>query len=440
MSVIFTIIVSPLFIGHIPLNAFAQSDFLDFSTNLFGGSTSTQDRDQFTNVVPNQTSGLSKFTNTEYGFEFEFPSTWEVLAPFSSGLNMEGIPIQVASIRSTMDDGIHDLLTISVLKPSRYLDTDAMEVRTSNLSPQEHAKIVTDLLPEHGFKVVRENPVTVAGMPAYRIEYTTYEYETEVFVVKPDGTLYKLEFGTPMLRAPESLPVFNKMVDSFKFVNASGRANESQSTLNNQTQISSLNNSSPQSSFNTPDENAAQDGFTNTLQPVSPIQQFNPDVGGSPLNNEENNNKNDGNVSSLNSQSQDKITLKLNSAEFKTIESSDHQAKILVDYETSDSSLSGGRINGILVISDPDGNEIKTVSYPNGFRITESGIIQFASTIDDKDIDTVNLDVHLTNIDKTEQISNSVSVTVSLDDDNEENEDNNSESDNEDSDNENDNN
>ncbi len=262
-------------------NAIAQSDFPDFTSNLFGQSSSNTENDKSANIIPNQTSGLSKFINSEYGFEFEFPSNWEVLSPFSSGLNMEGIPIQVASIRSTVDDGIHDLLTISVLKPSRYLDTDAMQVRTSNLSPQEHAKIVTDLLPEHGFKVIRENPVTVAGLPAYRIEYMTYNYDTEVFVVKPDGTMYKLEFGTPPLRAPESLPVFNQMVDSFKFVNSSYIANK--------TQPGETKQNLTQSSINSPRQTPQSTSLTSnnidstSLGPLAEIQEFNQDTGNGPI-------------------------------------------------------------------------------------------------------------------------------------------------------------
>jgi len=262
-------------------NVIAQSDFPDFTSNLLEQSSSNTENDKSVNIIPNQTSGLSKFINSEYGFEFEFPSTWEVLDPFSSGLNMEGIPVQVASIRSTIDDGIHDLLTISVLKPSRYLDTDAMEVKTSNLSPQEHAKIVTDLLPEHGFKVIRENPVTIAGLPAYRIEYMTYNYDTEIFVVKPDGTMYKLEFGTPPLRAPESLPIFNQMVDSFKFVNSSSIANNTQpgETKQNLTQ-SSINNSKQTSPFPALTSNNID---SRSLGPLAEIQGFNQDTGNGPI-------------------------------------------------------------------------------------------------------------------------------------------------------------
>jgi hypothetical protein len=409
-------------------NAFAQSDFLDFSSNLFGGSTSTQDKDQFTNVVPNQTSGLSKFINTEYGFEFEFPSTWEVLDPFSSGLNMEGIPIQVASIRSTIDDGIHDLLTISVLKPSRYLDTDTMEVKTSNLSPQEHAKIVTDMLPEYGFKVVRENPVTVAGLPAYRIEYTTYEYETEVFVVKSDGALYKLEFGTPMLRAPESLPVFNKMVESFKFVSSSN-ISSSTSALNNQSLPLSTNSTQSNDTFSL--------AVDNSQPPIAQLQQFNTGNIEPIRKNNESNIFTSERMSSTRDQHEERISIRLNSAEFQTTESSRHQAKILVDYETNDSNLIDKRINGVLEITDMDGNEIKTTSYPDGFSITGSGIIQFASSIDDEDIDTVSLKVYLTTIEEDQQISNIINTTVSLDEEENNEEDDNSNDENSEDDNEN---
>jgi hypothetical protein len=262
-------------------DAYAQSGILDFPSNSFSDSTSTQDKNQFTNVVPNQTSGFSKFTNTEYGFEFEFPSDWEVRDPISSGLSMEGIPVQVAMIRSPADGGIHDLMTISVQEPSRYLDTDAMEVKTSNLSSQEQARIVTDMLPEYGFKIVRENPVTVADLPAYRIEYTTYEYETEIFVVKPDGTLYKLEFGTPMLRAPESLPVFNKMIDSFKFINSSSIINSTQPEGLTQNIPQSSINDSAQTSLST-DLGSSNNDFT-TFGPVAQIQQFDHDTGGGPV-------------------------------------------------------------------------------------------------------------------------------------------------------------
>jgi hypothetical protein len=122
------------------------------------------------------------------------------------------------------------------------------------------------------------------------------------------------------------------------------------------------------------------------------------------------------NRSTSSTTSEEDITLKLNSAEFLITDSGRHQAKILVDYETKDPSLVGRTINGILEITDNGGNEIKTTSYPDGFTITESGIIQFASSIDDEDIETVNLKVHLTNLDKTESLSNAINTAVSLGD------------------------
>ena len=40
--------------------------------------------------------------------------------------------------------------------------------------------------------------------------------------LKRDGTMYNIKFGTPMLKAPESLPIFDRIVESFRFVDSSG--------------------------------------------------------------------------------------------------------------------------------------------------------------------------------------------------------------------------
>ncbi|MGH9952026.1 MAG: hypothetical protein ACRD5J_10395 [Nitrososphaeraceae archaeon] len=213
-------VITVLFVGWLLDDAFAQISLLP--GDMTRGLSSNTGDDQSSSVITNQTSGLSTYTNAEYGSEIDFPSNWEVRPASSTfSFGIEGIPNTITYIRSPADQGIHDLVTISVQAPGRFLDTDEMVVKTSNLTPQEYAKIMTNLLPEHGFNLVREKAVTVSGFPAWRIEYTTYNYDTEVFVVKDDGTMYKIEFGTPMLKTPESLPVFDKMVESFRFLNSS---------------------------------------------------------------------------------------------------------------------------------------------------------------------------------------------------------------------------
>ncbi len=116
--------------------------------------------------------------------------------------------------------------------------------------------------------------------------------------------------------------------------------------------------------------------------------------------------------------SQEKITISVDSAAFTTLTSSfDHQAKAIVAYQTVDPLYVGAKINAIMEILTPDGTLIKTSSFPNGFEITESGRLQLASTIDDPRIETVIINIVLTDLEKTDVISNAVGTTVSLDGD-----------------------
>ncbi len=114
-------------------------------------------------------------------------------------------------------------------------------------------------------------------------------------------------------------------------------------------------------------------------------------------------------------QSQEEIIISLDSAEFTALPSSDHQVKAIVAYQTVDPLYLGAKINGIMKIYTPDNTLIKTSSFPDGIDMTESGRIQFAATIDDPRIDTVIIRVALTDLEKTDVISNTITTAVSLD-------------------------
>jgi hypothetical protein len=118
----------------------------------------------------------------------------------------------------------------------------------------------------------------------------------------------------------------------------------------------------------------------------------------------------------INAQSSEKITIGLNSATFGPLTSnpSANQVKVLVDYQTKDLSMVDSTINGVMEVFAPNGSQIKTSSYPNGFTITDSGIIQFATSFGDPTLSGVNLNVTLTDLNKTETISNTVSANASL--------------------------
>ena len=116
----------------------------------------------------------------------------------------------------------------------------------------------------------------------------------------------------------------------------------------------------------------------------------------------------------INAQSLEKITIGLNSATFGPLTSnpSVNQVKVLVDYQTKDLSMVHSTINGVMHVFAPNGSQIKTSSYPNGFTITESGIIQFATSFSDPALTNVKVNVTLTDLNKTETISNTVSADV----------------------------
>jgi hypothetical protein len=118
----------------------------------------------------------------------------------------------------------------------------------------------------------------------------------------------------------------------------------------------------------------------------------------------------------INAQSTEKITIGLNSATFGPLTSnpSVNQVKVLVDYQTKDLSLVDSTINGVMEVFAPNGSQIKTSSYPNGFTITDSGIIQFATSFGDPTLSSVKVNVTLTDLNKTQTISNVVSADAAL--------------------------
>jgi hypothetical protein len=159
-------------------------------------------------------TGLVIYDDPKYHISFQYPPDWEKLPTGISSFPMEGITLKIMSIRSP-SQGIHDLVTVSVTNQTKYLDTDEIVVKTTNNTAQDYADILKLALANSGFEVIRENSTSVSGLPAWRIEYISIGYDVEVFVVK-NQTAYTIKFTTPTLKAPESLPVFNKILESVR--------------------------------------------------------------------------------------------------------------------------------------------------------------------------------------------------------------------------------
>ncbi len=110
-----------------------------------------------------------------------------------------------------------------------------------------------------------------------------------------------------------------------------------------------------------------------------------------------------------------KITIKLNSAQFIPVANATHdQLKVLITYQTNDASLVDTHINGIMKVYLLNGTLVRTSSFPNGFTVGKSGTIQFATSFTNKVIENVKSDIGLTNLNKTQQLSNTVTTNVTL--------------------------
>ena len=68
---------------------------------------------------------------------------------------------------------------------------------------------------------IRDNQTTIGGNPAWKIESMTFflgerqMYNVDILAMK-DGHLYTLEFNTEPLEVPETLPMGQKMINSFR--------------------------------------------------------------------------------------------------------------------------------------------------------------------------------------------------------------------------------
>jgi|GEM_PF-749163 len=153
------------------------------------------------------------YTNNDMRFTIQYPSKWKV------DDNVKGFPDEVW-FRSP-DSQIRKF-AISVEKFEPYLDTDTMTLKNTSLQQRaqeqldDYRSAATHFnLP---FTLIRQNEVTVGGNPGWKIEYimSEKEYNLEIFTIA-NGKFYRLSYAENALKIPETLPLANKMVESFQF-------------------------------------------------------------------------------------------------------------------------------------------------------------------------------------------------------------------------------
>ena len=94
----------------------------------------------------------------------------------------------------------------------------------------------------------------------------------------------------------------------------------------------------------------------------------------------------------------------------------DNQVKVLLKSLTTNdtSGLNYKTINDVMKIYSINGTLLKTSSYPQGFNYNSTESIKLATNIADKSIETITAVIQLTNLEKTQPLSDPLTIKLGL--------------------------
>ncbi len=110
------------------------------------------------------------------------------------------------------------------------------------------------------------------------------------------------------------------------------------------------------------------------------------------------------------------LPMEIDYAHFISPLNQDNQVKVLLkSLTTADSAgLNNKTINAVMKVYSINGTLLKTSSYPQGFNYNNTESIKLATNIADKSIETVTAIIQLTNLEKTQSLSDPLTIKLSL--------------------------
>ena len=192
---------------------------------------------------------FSEYNNSKYGFKIQYPSDWKVNSTANDSLSSQPITGAstdvVANITSPSDlqRGRQGLVTISV----ENLSKGASQQENGNLTVYDYAAPIIKQLSltlgsatERGqTNLVRNESLNIGSetsgknsknLSAWRIDTIASDYKSDVFVI--NGTrVFDIGFSAPKESATQSLPIFDKMLNSFQFIVTTPNVTANEDTL-----------------------------------------------------------------------------------------------------------------------------------------------------------------------------------------------------------------
>ena len=108
------------------------------------------------------------------------------------------------------------------------------------------------------------------------------------------------------------------------------------------------------------------------------------------------------------------IQLKIDYAHYLSLLNLNKQVKVLVSYTTNDTSVTEQPINAVMKIYSINGTIIKTSSYPEGFMVNNTGIVEIKTGINDPTAKELTAVVQFTDIGKTIPLSNPIPIKLTF--------------------------
>jgi hypothetical protein len=110
------------------------------------------------------------------------------------------------------------------------------------------------------------------------------------------------------------------------------------------------------------------------------------------------------------------LPMEIDYAHFISSLNQDNQVKVLLkSLTTADSAgLNNKTINAVMKVYSINGTLLKTSSYPQGFNYNNTESIKLATNIADKSIETVTAVIQLTNLEKTQSLSDPLTIKLGL--------------------------
>ena len=113
-----------------------------------------------------------------------------------------------------------------------------------------------------------------------------------------------------------------------------------------------------------------------------------------------------------------KFPVEIDYAHFISSVNQDNQVKVflksLTTSDTTGLNNNNQSLNAVMKVYSTNGTLLKTTSFPSGFNYNGSESVKLATNIADKSIETVTAVIQLTNLEKTQPLSDPITIKLGL--------------------------